>query len=346
MDTKSKETKKRLAVLKLAETLGNVSEACRRYGIKRTQFYKFKRRFQAKGVEGLKNLPPIPKSHPLTTPPSQIEQILDLALRHPAYGCSKLESLLAVNGKRLSNVTIQKILKKHRLGTRRERWLFLEGKYAEQKEPMTSEQIAFTEKANPNFRERHTVPHRPGELLCQDTFFVGFLKGVGEVYMHSVVDTFSSYAFGFLHAAKQAEAAVALLHNDVLPFYKRRKLTVSAILTDNNREFHGGKEHPYQQYLKRKGIEHRHSQGKRVLINGFTERFRQTVIDEFYRIELREQGYRTLEALQNDLDKWLLHYNRERPHLGYRNNGEPPYERVRRFISSSAKRGKVVTKEC
>ena len=341
MGTESKETKKRLAVLKLAETLGNVSEACRRYGIKRTQFYKFKRRFQVQGVEGLKNLPPIPKNHPLTTPPAQIEQILDLALKHPAYGCSRLESLLAADGKGLSNVTIQKILKKRQLGTRRERWLFLEGKYAEQKGPLTDEQIAFIEKGNPNFRERHTASSRPGELLCQDTFFVGFLKGVGEVYMHSVVDTFSSYAFGFLHAAKQAEAAVALLRNDVLPFYRRHKLTVSTLLTDNNREFHGGKEHPYQQYLKLEGIEHRHNQEKRALINGFSERFRQTIFDEFYRIELREQGYRALEALQNDLDKWLLHYNRERPHPGYRNNGEPPYERVRRFISPSTKRVKL-----
>jgi hypothetical protein len=35
-----------------------------------------------------------------------------------------------------------------------------------------------------------------------------------------VVDTFGSYAFGFLHTSKQPEAAVAVLHNDVLPFYQ------------------------------------------------------------------------------------------------------------------------------
>ena len=47
---------------------------------------------------------------------------------------------------------------------------------------------------------------------------VGTLKGIGRVYLHAVVDTFGSYAFGFLHVSKQPEAAVAVLHNDVLPF--------------------------------------------------------------------------------------------------------------------------------
>ena len=46
------------------------------------------------------------------------------------------------------------------------------------------------------------------------------LKGVGKVYLHAVVDTYGSYAFGFLHVSKQPEAAVAVLHNDVLPFYR------------------------------------------------------------------------------------------------------------------------------
>ena len=43
----------RLSVLELAKALGNVSEACRRRGISRTQFYEYKRRFQTHGLEGL-----------------------------------------------------------------------------------------------------------------------------------------------------------------------------------------------------------------------------------------------------------------------------------------------------
>ncbi len=53
----------RLSVLQLAEALGNVSVACRQRGMTRTQFYEYKRRFELHGLEGLKDLPPIHKSH-------------------------------------------------------------------------------------------------------------------------------------------------------------------------------------------------------------------------------------------------------------------------------------------
>ena len=104
---------------------------------------------------------------------------------------------------RVSAITIQKILNDHDLGEREQRWLALERRNAEQAIALSNEQIAFLEKQNPCFRERHVESSRPGELLCQDTFFVGNLKGIGKVYLHAVVDTFGSYAFGFLHVSKQ-----------------------------------------------------------------------------------------------------------------------------------------------
>lgn len=115
----------------------------------------------------------------------------------------------------VSNVTIQHILIKHKLGTRYDRWLALEAKAAKTPQQLTGEQVAYLEKHNPCFRERHIESSRPGELLSQDTFFVGTLKGVGRVYMHTVVDTYSSYAFGFLHVIPRGgtAAAVAVLHN-------------------------------------------------------------------------------------------------------------------------------------
>lgn len=77
----------------------------------------------------------------------------------------------------------------------------------------------------------------PGELLSADNFFVGSLKGVGKVWLHAMFDTYGSYAFGFLHVSKQPEAAVTVLHNDVLPFYPKLDLPVTAVLTDNGGEF-------------------------------------------------------------------------------------------------------------
>src|SRR3712207_2512505 len=223
-DANEKLAHRRLTVLELAERLGNVTEACRRGGIDRTSFYEWKRRFQLEGLDGLKDLPPIARSHPQTTPPETVERIRELALAHPAYGCNRIEALLALEGKRVSAITVQKILNDGGLGTRHERWLALERKNAEEPIELSAEQAAFLERLNPCFRERHVESGRPGELLSADTFMVGTLKGIGRVYLHAVVDTHGSYAFGFLHVSEQPEAAVAVLHNDVLPFYKELEI--------------------------------------------------------------------------------------------------------------------------
>jgi transposase InsO family protein len=329
---------RRLTVLELAQRLGNVAEACRRGGIDRTSFYDWKRRFQLEGLDGLKDLPPIAKSHPMTTPPEVVERIAALALLHPAYGCNRLEALLALEGRRLSAITIQKILNDKGLGTRHERWLALEQRNAEQAIELSPEQAAFLEKLNPCFRERHVESERPGQLLSADTFMVGTLKGIGRVYLHAVVDTFGSYAFGFLHVSKQPEAAVAVLHNDVLPFYARLDLPIGALLTDNGREFCGTERHPYELYLALNDIAHRKTRVGSPRTNGFVERFNGTVLEEFFRPTMRSRLYESVDALQADLDAWLHHYNHERPHLGYRNQGRRPWETVERFVSQSSAR--------
>jgi transposase InsO family protein len=198
---------------------------------------------------------------------------------------------------------------------------------------LTAEQMAAIEKANPAFRERHVESQRPGELLSADTFFVGHFKGIGKVYLHAVVDTYGSYGFGFLHTSKQPEAAVAVLHNEVLPFYAERNLTVTAVLTDNGREFCGTDNHPYELYLALNDIEHRRTRVRSPQTNGFVERFQRTVLEEFFVPALRTTFYDTVDTLQADLDRWLLYYNTQRPHQGYRNMGRRPVDTVNLFVS-------------
>jgi transposase InsO family protein len=284
-------------------------------------------------LEGLKDLPPVHKSHPQTTPPEVVERIVELALAHPAYGCNRYEALLALEGKRVSAITIQKILNDKELGTRGQRWLALEKQNADAVIELTAEQAKFLEKLNPCFKERHIESSRPGELLSADTFMVGTLKGIGKVYLHAVVDTFGSYAFGFLHVSKQPEAAVAVLHNDVLPFYQELDLPIKAVLTDNGREFCGTERHPYELYLALNDIQHRKTKVGSPKTNGFVERFNGTILEEFFKPKMRETFYETVEALQADLDAWLHHYNRDRPHLGYRNQGRRPWETIQRFVT-------------
>ena len=332
MNAQEKVARQRLSVLQLAEALGNVSGACRQRGMMRTQFYDYKRRFELQGLEGLKDLPPIHKSHPQTTPPETVERILALSLAHPAWGCVRLSERLKLDGVSVSSPTIQTILIKHGMASKFERLLKLEEQAAAEPIELSPEQLAQLEKGNPCYRERHVESSRPGELLAQDTFFVGHFKGVGKVYLHTVVDTYGSYAFGFLHTSKVPEAAVAVLHNDALPFYAERGLAVETVLTDNGREFCGTETHPFELYLALTGIAHRRIKVRHPQTNGFVERFHRTVKEEFFEVALRETFYESVEALQTDLDRWLVHYNTERPHLGYRNMGKRPIDTVNAYL--------------
>ena len=93
-DAATKVARQRLSVLEMAETLGNISEACRRGGMDRTSFYEWKRRFQTHGMQGLKDMPPIPKSQPNQTTPETEAAILACSLAHPSWGCVKLSDFL------------------------------------------------------------------------------------------------------------------------------------------------------------------------------------------------------------------------------------------------------------
>lgn len=329
MTAEKKIAQGKMTLLQLAERLRNVSEACRRRGISRSQFYEYKRAFQEQGFQGLMDRPPIPKTFANETPVEVKEKILSLSIAHPSWGQTRVSDQLRLEGISVSPGTVRNIWVKEGLETRYKRILRLEEERAGTDIDLTEEQVKLIEKANPCFRERKVESLYPGYLLCQDTFLVGVIKGVGRVYLQAVVDTYGSYAFGKLYTSKLPETAADILYDKVLPFYEEHNLRVEHILTDNGKEYCGRPMiHPYQIFLELYDIEHRRTKVANPRTNGFVERFNRTILDEFFRETFRNKLYLSLEELQADLDLWLARYNNERPHRGYRNMGKRPIETV------------------
>ena len=73
---------------------------------------------------------------------------------------------------------------------------------------------------------------------------------------------------------------------------------------------------------------------RRPQTHGFVERFQRTVLDEFFRPAFRTKFYDRVETLQDDLDAWLVHYNTERAHQGYRNLGKRPFDTIHLYLNS------------
>lgn len=324
----------RLKVLELAQRLGSVTQACRAGGMDRTSFYEWKRRYQTHGLEGLRDLPPVHRSHPFTTPPHVREAILELSSKNPAWGSKRLSAELSREGMSVSNFTVQAVLRKAGMGTRFERFLRQEELLLKGVE-LPVEDIRRLERLNPCLRERRVESSAPGELVSFDTFYVGLFKGVGRVYLHTAVDTFGSYGFGMLATERNSARAAELLYGQVLPFYEAHGLRLGAVLTDNGTEFCGNEDHPFEALLFQLGVEHRRTQVKRPQTNGFVERFHRTILDEFFRVELRKRAFATLAELEEAVQEWICRYNTKRPHQGYRNNGRTPYDTVEASLRDS-----------
>ncbi len=139
---------------------------------------------------------------------------------------------------------------RHELATRHQRLLRLETHAQDDTVALSDEQIRLLERHSCEFRMRHVEVSAPGELLNQDTFYWGTLKGVGKIYVQVVVDAFCSLAFAKVYTSKMPITAAELLYDRVLPFYEALGVPVQAVLTDNGREFCGRAErHPYELLL-------------------------------------------------------------------------------------------------
>lgn len=327
MTANQKVAHRKLSMLQLAAELKSVSEACRIMGYSRSQFYEIKRAFQTGGLEALLDKPSIPGTVANRVPAEVEAKVLELSVEHPAWGQQRIADELALRETAVSAGTVRNIWMRNEMETRYRRMLALEKKSAAKGFKLTEEQIRLLEKHNPEYAERHVESLYPGYLLCQDTFYVGTLKGVGRLYLQAVVDTYSSFAFAKLYTAKLAITAADVVYDRVLPFYESEGLRVEAILTDNGREYVGKPDnHPYELLLSLNEVKHRLTRVATPRTNGFVERFNRTVLDEFFREAFRKKFYTSVEDLQKDLDKWIHHYNYDRPHQGYRNQGRKPYE--------------------
>lgn len=334
MTTEEKVARRKLSLLELAADLGNVSKACKVMGYSRQQFYEIRRNYQTYGAQGLVDRLPGPRHpHPNRVPEEVEQAILDYCLKFPTHGCLRVAQELALQGVTVSSTGVRGVWSRHDLMTRHERLLRLEKAVKDQQIELTDKQIQLLERFSPEFRERHIETRHTGDLVAVDTFFVGTLKGVGKIYLQSVIDCHSRYAWGRLYTSKLPVTAVHVLNNDVLPFFEQHNARIDTVLSDNGREYCGRKDqHPYELFLRLEEIEHRTTRVRRPQSNGFVERLHRTLLDEHFRIKGREKWYESLEEMQADLDAYLLIYNTKRPHQGRGMNGKTPAVMFKRCL--------------
>ncbi len=329
MTTQEKLIRNKLSLLELAEYLKNVSEACKINGVSRQHFYDIKKAYDEEGLEGLREKSRRKPCMKNRVAPEIEEAVIRMAYEYPAYGQTRTSNELKKSGVLISSGGVRSIWLRHSLETFKKRLINLEEKAAKEGIVYTESQLVALEAAK---RERESHPDEietahPGYLISQDTFYVGYLKGVGRIYQQTVVDTYSSVAFAKVYTAKIPVTAADTLNDRVIPFFEQQNIPVLRVLTDRGTEYCGSPDkHPYELYLQLNEIEHTKTKVRSPQTNGICERFHQTVLNEFYRIAFRKKIYSDLEILQTDLDEYINQYNNERTHQGKRCQGRTPMQ--------------------
>jgi putative transposase len=295
--TLSREARKRYRWLRWHATHGrNVSLTCRHHGISRRTFYRWGHRFAQRGLAGLEDRSHRP--HRCRRPswtPEQVQAVLTLRERYPAWGKAKLAVLLRRQGHDLSVSMVGRIL--HHLNQtgqlreasrRRRRTRCLPRPYAMRK-------------------PKDYVVSEPGDLVQVDTLEVEVTPGARFKHL-SLVDVLSRW-----HAAEIRRGATAKTMRENLDQMRARlPFPIMAIQIDGGSEFRA----ELETYCQAQGIKLFTLPPRSPKLNGRVERVQRTDREEFYACTDVEPR---LEALQPALRAYEDTYNTIRPHqaLGY-----------------------------
>ena|SRR5438034_5661526 len=113
----------RLHAIQRAQAVGNVSAVCRELGISRTLFYRWRRRWERYGADGVHpRRQSAGPGRPIQVAPEVERVVLGLAISTATWGCGRLAAYLTRRWQiRLAPSTVQRVLRRAGLATRRAR---------------------------------------------------------------------------------------------------------------------------------------------------------------------------------------------------------------------------------
>ena len=174
----------------------SVKDACNKYRVSRTTFYKWFGRYLESGVSGLGNATRSNGRQPNQISKDLEKIILDYSYHHPAHGPVSISLNLKRKGILAGKTSVYNALKRNGLNLKRDRYQRLQ----------TGEnQIISQRQLERQYSKKRSIKTKaPGYLIAIDTYYIGTLKGIGRIYQMTAIDTFSNYARAKVYRAKSA----------------------------------------------------------------------------------------------------------------------------------------------
>ena len=274
---------RKLKVFTYAKKTDNISKACRHFGISKTSYYKWLKRFKEKGEQGLINNKPCPENIKLRTPIEVEEKVLYLRKKYH-FGPERIYMYL----KRYLNVqtsesSVYRILKRNGISR-------LPGN---------------AKKRSPGPKIKLYEKQTPGHHVQMDVKFLSFInkKGVKiKRYQYTAIDDATRIRALKVYKRHNQQNAIDFLDYVIKKFPFRIKI----VRTDNGHEFQA----KFHWCCLDKGIEHVYIKPASPRLNGKVERSHLTDKQEFYQLI----EYTSDVDLNKKINHWENFYNFNRPH--------------------------------
>jgi transposase InsO family protein len=297
----SRAAKQRLRWLEYAQT-HSVAQTCRHFGMARSTFYRWQRRYEPQRLAVLENRSSRPKQcrRPSWTA-AQVEAVRQARERHPRWGKDKLAVVLRRAGMPLSVSMIGRIL----ADLKRRRVVI---------EPPSARLRPHSRHARP-YAVRKPQAYQvqaPGDLVQVATMHLTPLPGVDRRHF-TAVDVVSRYSVVGVRRVATAGTARAFLAE----LHARAPFPLRAIQVDGGSEFMA----EFEAACEAQGIALFVLPPRSPKLNGHVERANRTHRSEFWELY---DGDLDLPPVQEALRAWETTYNHIRPHqaLSYQTPAE------------------------
>lgn len=296
-----------------------ITEAAGVFAVSRQTIHIWRKTAEQHGISALLPKTRRPPQQPNAMEPWEVEVILAEAIARPTLGAASLLEPLAERGVIRSRTGVQKILVRHKLGTRAQRVAVLAGITAADTGLLAPEvdPVGFCHFAG-----------GPGDLVAVDAFYVGKLKGIGPVYQLTAIDTNTRWAVADLVIGR----VNSTLTRDFIRLVRDRlaqvDIEMTGVLSDNGPEFIGK---IFTGELAELGLTHVRIPPRSPNHNAVCERFQGTVLQEFYRAFFHRQRINDVASLNTALQSWLGRYNTRRRNHGDYMAGRTPQQMLTRW---------------
>lgn len=299
--------KRRLAAVTHAIKIGNVSEAARTFGVSRKTLSGWKTTFGTYGAEALRPKEKRPPQMPNATPAHVIEELVRLAVTHPGEAARWYATELSDGNYELSKSCVQEHLNRLELGHRSQR-LAAAARLALFTSGLVTEATVDDLREGP-FGFCHWAP-APGVWVQIDCFYIGKLKGVGEVWQLTATDVRTRTSDVLIISGRPNSAETTRFLNFVANKWQRRGFPLLGVISDNGGEFKG-------EFTKRVtvlGITHLRIPPRSPNHNAVVERFHQTMLEGCWRPAFHQRFFTSVRQLQIQANSWLVSYQNKPNH--------------------------------